>query len=164
MSGTWRRLSWGAYPLFYSPLHHLSAPISPHCHDEFLLFRPAVHVITVVTARWSVIHFSDLCIPITKWRLLSRLYVCPCASTAQNVKKRWGARSNEGQRCSRSHYPPLHVCSLASVLVFGWVLDMLTQFLFHPMLMWRVDTVLCSWMKLCSEKKLLLLSNYVAER
>lgn len=61
---------------FQSLLHPRRIPVSPPRRDEFLL-RPAVHVITVVTARWSVIHFSDLCIPITKWRLLSGLCVCP---------------------------------------------------------------------------------------
>lgn len=104
------RLSRCAYPLFYPPLP--STPISPCCRDEFLL-RPAVHVITVVTARWSVIHFSDLCIPITKWRLLSRLYVCPARAPCRMI--RW----DEASEVTRVSAPQDRITLPSLCLLFG---------------------------------------------
>lgn len=107
----------------------------PPCRDEFLL-RPVVHVITVVTAHWSVIHFSDLCIPITKWRLLSGLCVCPVR--AANAKMRRGVGSNEGQLASRARCPPSPVPAPACVCRSVRHVDIV---LLNPVLKWRPDTL-----------------------
>lgn len=103
-----------------------STHISPCCRDEFLL-RPVVHVITVVTARWSVIHFWDLCIPITKWRLLWRLCVCP-AWTLCRMLKRDEASEVTRVNTLRLHYPPLPRLHVGpSLLVFGLVWDVFSS-------------------------------------
>ncbi len=157
MSRTWKRLSRGAYPLFYPPLHPHSTPISPCCRDEFLL-RPAVHIITVVTAHWSVIHFSDLCIPITKWRLLSRLCVCPARALCRMLK--WD-KALEVTRVSalQDHIILPSLCLLVGLSACFWLSARhVDTVLFHPMLKRRADTVLYSQTKphnsrrLCSEK------------
>lgn len=66
------------------PLSIFPPPHSPSCRGESLL-RPAVHVIAVVTARWSVIHFQT-----SAYQLPNEGYYqdccLPCSRAMQNQK------------------------------------------------------------------------------